>query len=56
MIVDDVLATGGTAEAACTLVERAGAIVTGVSVVLEITALGGRERLAGRNVSALLAV
>ncbi|PRY33823.1 adenine phosphoribosyltransferase [Umezawaea tangerina] len=56
VIVDDVLATGGTAEAACTLVERAGAIVTGVSVVLEITALGGRERLAGRNVSALLAV
>ncbi|WNV89305.1 adenine phosphoribosyltransferase [Umezawaea sp. Da 62-37] len=56
VIVDDVLATGGTAEAACTLVERAGAIVTGISVVLEITALGGRGRLAGRNVSALLAV
>jgi adenine phosphoribosyltransferase len=56
VIVDDVLATGGTAEAACTLVERAGAIVTGISVVLEITALDGRARLAGRNVSALLAV
>ena len=56
LIIDDVLATGGTAEAACTLVERAGAIVTGISVVLEITALDGRARLAGRNVSALLAV
>lgn len=56
VVVDDVLATGGTAEAACALVERAGAIVTGVSVVLEITALDGRSRLAGRNVSALLAV
>ena len=56
VIVDDVLATGGTAEAACTLVERAGAIVTGISVVLEITALDGRARLAGRNVNALLAV
>jgi len=56
VIVDDVLATGGTAQAACELVELAGGIVTGISVVLEITALEGRERLAGRNVSALLAV
>ncbi|KOV81436.1 adenine phosphoribosyltransferase [Nocardia sp. NRRL S-836] len=56
VVVDDVLATGGTAEAACTLVERAGGIVTGVSVVLEIPALGGRSRLAGREVNALLAV
>ena len=56
VIVDDVLATGGTAEAACALVEQAGGVVTGVSVVLEIAALDGRNRLAGRNVSALLAV
>jgi adenine phosphoribosyltransferase len=56
VVLDDVLATGGTAEAACTLVERAGGIVTGVSVVLEISSLGGRARLAGRNVDALLAV
>ena len=56
VVVDDVLATGGTAEAACTLVERAGGIVTGVSVVLEILGLGGRTRLAGREVSALLAL
>ena len=56
VVVDDVLATGGTAEAACALVERAGGIVTGVSVVIEIAALGGRSRLAGHEVSALMAV
>ncbi|HEU5472854.1 MAG TPA: adenine phosphoribosyltransferase [Actinophytocola sp.] len=53
LVVDDVLATGGTAAAACELVERAGGVVTGVCVVLEIGALGGRGRLAGRSVHAL---
>ena len=53
LVVDDVLATGGTAEAACELVERAGGTVTGVCVVIEIGALGGRNRLAGRPVHAL---
>jgi adenine phosphoribosyltransferase len=56
VVVDDVLATGGTAEAACELVERAGGIVTGVVVVLELAALDGRKRLAGRHVSALMVV
>ncbi|WP_447006887.1 adenine phosphoribosyltransferase [Saccharothrix isguenensis] len=56
VVVDDVLATGGTAVAACELVERAGGVVTGVSVVLEIQGLGGRDRLAGREVNALLTV
>ncbi|MBB5800541.1 adenine phosphoribosyltransferase [Saccharothrix ecbatanensis] len=54
VVVDDVLATGGTAAAACELVERAGGVVTGVSVVLEIQGLGGRDLLAGRDVNALL--
>lgn len=53
VVVDDVLATGGTAAATCELVERAGGRVTGVLVVLEIGALGGRERLAGRRVHSL---
>jgi adenine phosphoribosyltransferase len=52
-IVDDVLATGGTVGAVCQLVERAGAKVSAVAVVLELPALGGRDRLPGQNVQAL---
>jgi len=52
-VVDDVLATGGTVDATCQLLERAGAVVSVVSVVLELDALGGRDRLAGRKVEAL---
>ncbi|MCW2633065.1 MAG: Adenine phosphoribosyltransferase [Pseudonocardia sp.] len=55
-VVDDVLATGGTAEACCELVEQAGGIVTGVGVLLELVHLGGRDRLAGREVHAVLAL
>jgi adenine phosphoribosyltransferase len=54
LIVDDVLATGGTVEATRSLVEEAGAEVVGCSVVLELTALGGRARLAGLDVSSLV--
>lgn len=53
VIIDDVLATGGTAAAACELVEQAGGRVTGVLVLIEIAALNGRDRLAGQKVHAL---
>lgn len=46
LIVDDVLATGGTLSAASRLLERAGVSVTGAAVVMEFTALGGREAIA----------
>ncbi|AXB41854.1 adenine phosphoribosyltransferase [Amycolatopsis albispora] len=52
-VIDDVLATGGTVAAACGLLEQADAVVTGVSVVLELDGLGGREALSGRQVHAL---
>jgi adenine phosphoribosyltransferase len=56
LIMDDVLATGGTAEAACELVERAGAGVAAVEVVLELCFLNGRSKLAGRPFHAMLSV
>jgi adenine phosphoribosyltransferase len=56
LVVDDVLATGGTAVATCALVERAGATVSGISTLLEIASLGGRDRLAGRPVHSVLTV
>lgn len=54
LVVDDVLATGGTAAATCALVERAGVTVSGIAVLLEIVSLHGRDRLAGRWLHALL--
>jgi adenine phosphoribosyltransferase len=56
LVVDDVLATGGTAEATLDLVERAGGTVSGFTVLLELGFLGGRKRLAQRPVHALLTV
>ena len=56
LIMDDVLATGGTAQAACELVESAGATVEAVEVVLELCFLRGRSKLAGRPVHAMLSV
>ncbi|MHB8438078.1 MAG: adenine phosphoribosyltransferase [Acidimicrobiales bacterium] len=54
LIVDDVVATGGTAAATANLVQRAGATVIGIAAVLEIPGLGGRERLAGYELRILI--
>ena len=56
LVVDDVLATGGTAAAAVELVTRCGASVIGAAFVLEIAALGGVQRLGGCDVRSLLSV
>lgn len=54
VIIDDVLATGGTAAAALELVESLGGIVRSVDFVVELPALKGRERLGGYTVNSLL--
>ncbi len=56
LIMDDVLATGGTAKAACDLVERAGGTVVGVDVVVELGFLHGRDKLAGYPVQSVLVI
>src|SRR5215207_9139127 len=54
LIVDDLLATGGTAAAATRMVREAGGIVAGVAVVIELTFLQGRSKLNGYDVFSLL--
>lgn len=56
VVIDDVLATGGTAQAACALVERAGAEVVEFAAVLELGFLAGRNQLTGHAVHSLLLV
>jgi len=53
LVIDDVLATGGTAAAACRLLRRAGAEIAGVAVAVEISGLPGRGALPGIPVTAL---
>ena len=54
LIVDDVIATGGTAAATARLVERLGGVVAGLAFLLELVELGGRSQLVGRRVHAVL--
>jgi len=56
LMVDDLLATGGTMAAACELVEAIGGAIVGVAFVIELCFLKGRERLGGRDVHALIRV
>jgi adenine phosphoribosyltransferase len=54
LVHDDLLATGGTARALCTLVEQAGGVVAGCAFVIELAFLNGRERLADYDVRSLV--
>jgi adenine phosphoribosyltransferase len=54
LVVDDVIATGGTAAATCRLVEALGATVIGIAAIIELAFLDGRARLEGREISSLL--
>ena len=55
IVLDDVLATGGTAKAKIELVEKLGGVVVGALFVIELTFLDGRSQLAGYDVHALIA-
>jgi adenine phosphoribosyltransferase len=54
LLVDDLLATGGTMEASCRLLEKAGARIVGCAFLIELTFLGGREKLRPHEAFALL--
>jgi adenine phosphoribosyltransferase len=54
LIVDDVLATGGTAAATAKLVEALGGVIAGLAFLIEIDELGGRAKLGDRSAKALL--
>ena len=55
LVVDDLLATGGTARAACDLVERLGGRVAACCFLIELVGLGGRARLGGRRCERVIA-
>ena len=54
LVIDDLLATGGTAEASAKLVERLGAAVSGLAFVVELSFLKGRDKLGDRRVLSLV--
>ena len=54
LVVDDLLATGGTASAACNLVERLGGRLVGLAFLIELDFLNGRERLGGQSIHSVI--
>jgi adenine phosphoribosyltransferase len=54
LIIDDLIATGGTAKATAELVQEAGGEVTGLGFVIELAELAGRQQLAGFSVKSLM--
>jgi adenine phosphoribosyltransferase len=54
LLVDDLIATGGTMEASCQLVDALGGKLVGVSVLIELVALGGASRIAPQQVHSVL--
>ncbi len=57
LLFDDLLATGGTAKAACNLIEKAGGVVAGVAFVIELTgSLHGRDKLVGYDTFSLVQI
>ena len=54
LIIDDLLATGGSLNAAASLVEKAGGITASIGVVIELIGLGGRDALSGYNLFSLV--
>lgn len=54
LLIDDLIATGGTAAASCELIERLGAKVVGCAFVIELDALKGRQKLAGHPIHSLI--
>ena len=55
LLHDDLLATGGTARALAELIEGRGSVIAGCGFLVELSFLGGREKLAGYDVHALVA-
>jgi adenine phosphoribosyltransferase len=54
LMVDDLLATGGTMAAACKLIEKIGGKITGISFLIELTELAGRKKLSDYNISTVI--
>jgi len=54
LMVDDLLATGGTMAAACELIEKIGGTIVGIAFLIELTGLQGREKIADYNVTSII--